>query len=81
MKIFCGQCANYIPGAPAGWTMSPISSEACKAPENLIDTHFGAGMSMAHPPSEINKDNDCPWFMQRGKVELVERKKRRWWPI
>lgn len=81
-KVYCGECANYrapyrteyLEGAISGAQQWPISRQVpagCAAPENKKDTYMLPKSELSRKPSEINANNDCPWFKKMISVEVT----------
>lgn len=67
MKIYCIDCIYHFPGFEYN------SHESCGAPQNVnkkveYDTHFKHHSEiMMIGPAEINKNNDCKWFVKKNE--------------
>ncbi|OPY03535.1 MAG: hypothetical protein A4E60_00200 [Syntrophorhabdus sp. PtaB.Bin047] len=73
-KVYCMNCMSFRRG-PIGNIIGPLSIEdlpdACLAPENMNDTHRAPQSKPDRKPSEINANNDCPWFKKPPYVQIT----------
>lgn len=75
-RVYCMDCMSFRNGL-SGNIIGPSGLEElsdgskCLAPENMKDTHRAPRSKPDRKPSEINYNNDCPWF--RGKPKEPER--------
>ena len=61
-KVYCNTC-TYI-RVP----FDDYGIYSCKAPENMVvvDSFYSPVEQPRDLPKEINKDNNCPWYKERG---------------
>jgi len=68
-KVFCKKCM-YLSRDNVGSFSDPVYPfhYECHSPYNRV-THINwyndEGVSYEKRPSELNRDNDCPWFEER----------------
>lgn len=72
-KVYCGKCANYRERMwkTTIWPEGELIDDICFAPENKKDTHMEPAGDVTRKPSEINANNDCPWFKKPPYVQIT----------
>ncbi len=66
-KVYCEKCVSFKRSSQQVNRFTTRWEQGCYATQNLKDTYMTPQAKLDRKPSEINANNDCPWFREKPK--------------